>query len=50
MHYENYRSERLAKGVAVNRKTVGQNNANNGGGQVESGGGDKERILQVCVY
>ena len=47
VHYENYRSERLAKGVAVNRKNANQTNSSapaNGGEQM---GVDKEKILQV---
>jgi len=47
VHYENYRSERLAKGVAVTRNKPsgpGSNNASNGQGEPA----DKERILQVC--
>lgn len=49
VHYENYRSERLAKGVAVNRKTVGQSNGNGTPGGSEGAGTDKERILQVRI-
>lgn len=41
VHYENYRSERLAKGVAVNRKTAGAANP-----AVPPEMNEKERILQ----
>ena len=44
VHYENYRSERLAKGVAVNRKTVGTPNP-----VAPPELNEKERILQVCL-
>ena len=49
VHYENYRSERLAKGVAVNRKNAGKSNSSaptNGNEQ----GVDKEKILQVVLF
>lgn len=47
VHYENYRSERLAKGVAVNRKTAGPTNSAAPSAAPEQIS-EKERILQVC--
>ena len=47
VHYENYRSERLAKGVAVNRKTAGPTNSTAPSAAPEQIT-EKERILQVC--
>ena len=45
VHYENYRSERLAKGVAANRKTSAPGSTTPA---AQEQNGDKERILQVC--
>ena len=47
VHYENYRSERLAKGVAANRKSSAPSS---GTSQGSDQGGDKEHMLQVTYY
>lgn len=46
VHYENYRSERLAKGVAVNRKAAGPANSAAPTAAPEQIN-EKEKILQV---
>lgn len=46
VHYENYRSERLAKGVAVNRKTAVPTNSAAPTAAPEQIS-EKEKILQV---
>lgn len=46
VHYENYRSERLAKGVASQRKASGSNSAAPIASS-EQASDNKEHILQV---
>ena len=45
VHYENYRSERLAKGVAANRKPTTTNSS----AAAIPEHTEKERMLQVCI-
>ena len=46
VHYENYRSERLAKGVATQRKVTSSNSAAPSASS-EQASDNKEHILQV---